>query len=255
MAAILQDVASVFETDALRPLVELAEELSGRSYGDDGATTRAMRILADHSRGAAALIADGVVPSNEDRGYVLRRIMRRAIQQGRAIGLEAPFMGRFAERALETARRPPTRELAAERETSRAGCTTRRRASAARSIAARELLEDLIAERRGAGTSWVDAEDAFKLHDTYGFPYDLTKELLAEEGLVGGRRGLRGADGGAAQRARTGDARTRHGSEDHHGAVLSVRLRGAPIALRRLREAAGRDQPRRGRAPTTGGRW
>ena len=116
MAAILQDVPSVFETDALWPLVELAEELSGRSYADGGATTRAMRILADHSRGTAALIADGVVPSNEDRGYVLRRIMRRAIQQGRAIGLEAPYMERFAERALELLA-PAYPELAAERDT------------------------------------------------------------------------------------------------------------------------------------------
>ena len=88
MAAILQDVDSVFDTDSLRPLVDLAEELSGRSYEQDAATTRAMRILADHSRGTAALIAEGVVPSNEDRGYVLRRIMRRAIQQGRSIELE-----------------------------------------------------------------------------------------------------------------------------------------------------------------------
>ena len=93
MAAILQDVPSVFETDALWPLVELAEDLSGRAYADGGATTRAMRILADHSRGTAALIADGVVPSNEDRGYVLRRIMRRAIQQGRSIELETPVHG------------------------------------------------------------------------------------------------------------------------------------------------------------------
>src|SRR3954471_11211211 len=92
MAAVLQGVPSVFDTDALRPLIDLAEELSGRSYGEGGAATRAMRILADHSRGTAALIADGVVPSNEDRGYVLRRIMRRAIHQGRVIGLEAPFM-------------------------------------------------------------------------------------------------------------------------------------------------------------------
>src|SRR5204862_277632 len=86
MAAILQDVDSVFETDALRPLVDLAEELSGRSYSEGGPTTRAMRILADHSRGTAAMIADGVVPSNEDRGYVLRRIMRRAIQHGVVLG-------------------------------------------------------------------------------------------------------------------------------------------------------------------------
>ena len=104
MAAILQDVDSVFETDALRPLVDLAEELSGHGYADGGKTTRAMRILADHSRGTAALIADGVVPSNEDRGYVLRRIMRRAIQQGRSIGLESPFMEQLRRPGARAAR-------------------------------------------------------------------------------------------------------------------------------------------------------
>ena len=92
LAAILQDVPSVYETDQFRPLVELGEELSGRRYGADVATTKALRVLADHSRAMTFLIADGVVPSNEDRGYILRRIMRRAIQQGRAIGLEPPFL-------------------------------------------------------------------------------------------------------------------------------------------------------------------
>ena len=101
MAAILQGVDSVFETDLFRPLIELAEELSGRAYDDDPKTTRAMRIIADHSRGTVNLIADGVVPSNEERGYVLRRIMRRAIQQGRVLGLEPPYLERFAERAIE----------------------------------------------------------------------------------------------------------------------------------------------------------
>ena len=101
MAAILQDVPSVYRDRPLRPLIDLAEELSGRSYGEDEATTRAMRIVADHSRARAFLIADGVVPSNEDRGYILRRIMRRAIQQGRSLGLEAPWLGRFAERTIE----------------------------------------------------------------------------------------------------------------------------------------------------------
>ena len=92
MAAILQDVPSVFETDLFAPLIELAEEMSGRGFNDDDRTRRAMRIVADHSRGTANLIADGVVPSNEDRGYILRRIMRRAIQQGRVLELEPPFM-------------------------------------------------------------------------------------------------------------------------------------------------------------------
>src|SRR5207248_2654931 len=101
MAAILQGVGSVFETDAYRPLIDLAEELSGHSYEGEPPTTRAMRIVADHSRGMTFLIADGVVPSNEERGYVLRRVMRRAIQQGRVLGLESPWLGRFAERTIE----------------------------------------------------------------------------------------------------------------------------------------------------------
>src|SRR6202000_189304 len=96
MAAILQDVPSVFETDHVRPLIDLAEELSGRTYGESHEVTRAMRIVADHSRGAAFLIADGVVPSNEDRGYVLRRIMRRAILQGRkTLTLDPGFLRHY----------------------------------------------------------------------------------------------------------------------------------------------------------------
>ena len=94
MAAIMQDVPSIFETDTLRPLIDLGVDLSGRRYGSDAATDRSLRILADHTRGMNFLIADGVVPSNEERGYVLRRIMRRAIQQGRALGLDPGFLRR-----------------------------------------------------------------------------------------------------------------------------------------------------------------
>src|SRR3954453_7509383 len=100
-AAILQDVPSVFEADQLRPLVELGEELSNREYEQDFPTTRALRILADHGRAAAFLLADGVVPSNEDRGYILRRIMRRTMQQGHPPGLPEPFLPRLYERAIE----------------------------------------------------------------------------------------------------------------------------------------------------------
>ena len=95
MAAILQDVESVYETDLFEPLIALGEELSGRRYGQDFPTTRALRILADHGRGATFLLGDGVVPSNEDRGYILRRIMRRTLQQGRALGLEESFLPRL----------------------------------------------------------------------------------------------------------------------------------------------------------------
>jgi alanyl-tRNA synthetase len=225
MAAILQGVDSVFETDALRPLVDLAEELSGRSYSDGGGTTRAMRILADHSRGTAALIAEGVVPSNEDRGYVLRRIMRRAIQQGRAIGLESPFMERFADRALELLA-PAYPELAAERDTVMRWVGDEEEGFGRTLERGTEMLQELIAQAKEDGTSWVEAADAFRLHDTYGFPYDLTKELLAEEGLSVDDQGFEELMDEQRSRARMGVA-TAHGSEDHHGAVLSFAA-GAP---------------------------
>src|SRR5829696_5223146 len=180
MAAILQGVDSVFEIDSLRPLIDLAEELSGRSYSDGGATTRAMRILADHTRGTAALIADGVVPSNEDRGYVLRRIMRRAIQQGRSVGLESPFIAKFAERALDLLE-PAYPELAAERDNVLRWVSDEEESFGRTLERGTQMLADIIRHAREDRTSWIDAEDAFRLHDTYGFPYDLTKELLAEE--------------------------------------------------------------------------
>ncbi len=227
MAAILQRVPSVFETDALWPLVELSQELSGECYGDEGPVTRAMRILADHSRGMAALIADGVVPSNEDRGYVLRRIMRRAIQQGRVLGLEAPYMDRFAERAIELL--GPTYEVvAAERKTILRWVRDEEESFGRTLDRGTEMLEELIEQAKQEETSWIDAADAFKLHDTYGFPYDLTKELLAEQGLAVDDQGFEELMEEQRQRARVGTA-TAHGSEDHHGAVLEF-ASGAPVS-------------------------
>ncbi len=225
MAAILQGVDSVFETDVLRPLVDLAEELSGRSYGEDGATNRAMRILADHSRGAAAMIADGVVPSNEERGYVLRRILRRAIHRGRSLGLESPFMERFADAALEILG-PTYPELAAERDTVIRWVTDEEESFGRTLDRGMQMVRDLIRHAHEDRTSWVEAEDAFRLHDTYGFPYDLTKELLADEGLSVDDEGFEELMEEQRARARMGTA-TAHGSEDHHGAVLSF-ASGAP---------------------------
>ncbi|HEX6753402.1 MAG TPA: alanine--tRNA ligase [Solirubrobacterales bacterium] len=219
MAAILQDVPSVFETDLIRPLLDLAEEMSGRSYGEDAVVTRAMRIVADHSRGASFLIADGVVPSNEDRGYILRRIMRRAIQQGRTLGLEAPWLGRFAERTIEVMG-DAYPELAAERETIARWVGDEEESFGRTLERGSELLERLVTEAKESETSWIDAADAFKLHDTYGFPYDLTKELLGEQGLSVDDGGFEELMEEQRQRARTGAA-TAHGSEDRHERVIA----------------------------------
>ncbi|GIK77356.1 MAG: alanine--tRNA ligase [Actinomycetes bacterium] len=183
MAAIKQGVDSVFDTDLLRPLVDLATELSGRPYGaGDAAATRAMRIIADHVRGSVQLIADGVVPSNERRGYVLRRIMRRSIHQGRVLGLEPPYLGRFAERAIDLLA-PVNPALATERDAIMRWTGSEEESFGRTLDRGSQLLERLIDEALAAGTSWVAAESAFELHDTYGFPYDLTRELVAERGL------------------------------------------------------------------------
>ncbi len=217
MAAILQGVGSVFETDAYRPLVELAEELSGRSYGDDRATTRAIRIIADHSKGMTFLLADGVVPSNEERGYILRRVMRRAIQQGRTLGLEPPWLGGFAERTIEMVS-DAYPELADQRQTILRWVADEEEAFGRALDRGSELLTRLIAEAQEQGTSWVDAADAFKLHDTYGFPYDLTKELLAEQGLSVDDSGFEALMEKQRVRARTG---AEPQVPDRHQAVIS----------------------------------
>jgi alanyl-tRNA synthetase len=225
MAAILQDVPSVFETDHVRPLIELAEELSGRRYDEGGAVTRAMRIVADHSRGAAFLIADGVVPSNEDRGYILRRIMRRAIQQGRTLGLGAPWLGQFAERAIELMG-DAYPELVTERATIERWVGDEEESFGRTLERGSELLERLVAEAEQQETSWIDAADAFKLHDTYGFPYDLTKELLAERGLTVDDQGFEELMEEQKARARMASA-TAHGSENTHERVAAFAA-GAP---------------------------
>ncbi len=182
MAAILQDKQSVFETDQFQPLIELGEELSGRRYGEEHASDRALRILADHSRAMTFLTADGVVPSNEDRGYVLRRVMRRAVQQGRVLGLDPGFLTRYSERVREImgGSYPELGEhaeaidmwLAAEEEgfgrTLAQGLTT---------------LNEYMERARVAGSATVPAADVFRLHDTFGFPYEMTSELLAEQGM------------------------------------------------------------------------
>jgi alanyl-tRNA synthetase len=182
MAAVLQSVESVYETDLFVPLVRLGEELSGRGYGQDFPTTRALRILADHGRSAAFLLADGVVPSNEDRGYILRRIMRRTMQQGQVLGLEDPFLPRLYERAVEVMG-DAYPDLKAEWPTIERWARAEEESFSRTLAQGEKLLAELVERAQAESTSWVSAEDAFRLHDTYGFPYELTKELLAEQGL------------------------------------------------------------------------
>ena len=219
LAAIVQDVPSVFETDQLRPLVELGEELSGRRYGDDPEATRALRILADHGRGMAFLLADGVVPSNEDRGYVLRRIMRRAIRQGRVLGVDHGLLPALCERTAEIMGGAYP-ELRAEAETARRWAVAEEEGFGRTLEHGERLLAEVIRRAKEAGTSWIEPEEAFRLHDTYGFPYEMTREVLAEEGLSVDDGGFEELMERARQIARAGGGRREVAGGEHHERVL-----------------------------------
>jgi alanyl-tRNA synthetase len=182
MALIQQNTPSIFETDQFLPLIRLGEELSGRTYGSDFETDRALRILADHTRGMSFLVADGVVPSNEDRGYVLRRVMRRALLQGRRIGIEDAFLTRFSSvvRELMADAYP---ELHAEAKTIDMWLSREEQQFGQTLEQGTRILEEHIARAKESGAEGIGAEQAFQLHDTYGFPFELTVELAAEQGL------------------------------------------------------------------------
>jgi alanyl-tRNA synthetase len=211
LASIMQGTRSVFETDQFRPLIELGEELSGRRYGTDEPADRAMRILADHTRGASFLIADGVVPSNEERGYVLRRIMRRAVVQGRRTGFDPGFLPRYAEVVRETmgAAYP---ELTEHRETIEMWMRTEEEAFNRTLEQGMRQLDELIQRAREAGEEGIGADQAFLLHDTYGFPFDLTLELAAERGLGVDEQGFE--ERMEEQRVRARGATAGRGSQD-----------------------------------------
>jgi alanyl-tRNA synthetase len=176
-AAILQDVMSVYETDVYQAIMRWIGEQSGVAYGDSPEATKAHRVLADHGRGMTFLAADGIAPSNEGRGYVMRRIIRRAVQQGDRVGLQAPYLAQLSDVVieqmkggypeLEEHREEIHRILNAEEE--RFGKTLER---------GLRLFEE-VAEKGGV----ISGEDAFRLHDTYGFPLELTLELARERGL------------------------------------------------------------------------
>jgi len=182
LAAVLQGKETVFETDQFAPLIALGEELSGRRYGEDFPTDKALRVLADHARGLTFLLCDGVVPSNEDRGYVLRRVMRRAIQHGRGLSLEPGFLDRYADVVTELmgAEYP---ELVERRELARRWMSAEEESFGRTLESGLRRLDELIARARDAGAEGIAGADAFLLHDTYGFPVDMTREIVTDHGL------------------------------------------------------------------------
>ena len=181
-AAVVQGKTSVYETDLFTPLLEGVSELTGKGYGSNEAMDNAMRVIAEHSRGITFLIADGVIPSNEGRGYVLRRVLRRAALFGRRLGLDKPFVGEMARAAIEQmghvypelVQRQDFILQVTELEEARFSATL---------STGLELLDRIMDEAASKGGNRISGEQAFKLYDTYGFPKELTTEIAAERGF------------------------------------------------------------------------
>lgn len=183
IAFIKQGVDNMYETDQVRPVLDRAVALSGRTYGADHEDDVRFRVVADHVRSSLMLMSDGVTPSNDGRGYILRRLMRRAIRSMRLLGVEGPtFADLFA--ASRDAMADAYPEVVADWPRI-SQYALAEEATFLRTLAAGEaILDDSLVETRRAGGTTIPGAEAFLLHDTYGFPIDLTLEVAEEAGLT-----------------------------------------------------------------------
>ena len=183
LAVVVQDVDSIFDVDTLRALRNKVCEVAGKTYGVNHEDDVSIRLITDHMRSATFLISDGVMPTNEGRGYVLRRLIRRAARHGRLLGIEGPFLEKLSETVIEGSKDGyPELE---EKKTFILNVLHNEESQFNKTIdQGLKILADLEAEMKEAGKSVLGGSDAFRLYDTYGFPIDLTKEILEEKGYT-----------------------------------------------------------------------
>ncbi|MGE5248351.1 MAG: alanine--tRNA ligase, partial [Verrucomicrobiota bacterium] len=183
LAAVIQGVGNNYDTDLFRPILSDISGLCGRSPAESRATAAAMRVIADHARATAFLIADGVMPSNEGRGYVLRRIMRRALRHGRKLGFEGPFLHRVAGSVVRefSVAYPELQQSASFIDT--VSFQEERRFLETLDAGLR-MVEEEFSRMAKAGANVFPGDAAFRLYDTFGFPVDLTADLCRERGMA-----------------------------------------------------------------------
>ncbi len=226
---LLQGVDSMFDTDLFLPIIDAAASILGTGYGKDPASDVALRVLADHGRAFSMLVADGVLPANEGRGYVLRRVVRRAVLAARRAGVEKPIGPALVQAAIEVlgeaypalrAQQDLIVNVVAREE---AGFDRTLRAGLSR-------LEEAFA----TGTKVLQGDVAFTLHDTHGFPVELTEELARDAGVEVDRTGFDAAMAAQRERARAAAKSTRAGDEAAYRALLEAE--GATVFVGRGQE-------------------
>ena len=227
IAFIKQGVQNMYETDQVRPVLDLASELSGRRYGADHGDDVRMRIIADHVRSSLMLLSDGVTPSNEGRGYILRRLMRRGIRSMRLLGVDGPtFPELFA--ASRDAMKAAYPELETEYPRLSAYAFAEEE-TFLRTLAAGSATLDLsVAQTKDAGGTTIAGAEAFLLHDTYGFPIDLTLEIAEEAGLTVDRAAFDTLMLEQRTRAKA-DARSRKRALADHSVYREFRAKGETV--------------------------
>lgn len=229
LASVIQGKPSNFETDLMFPIIEYACKVAGVEYGKDADTDVSLKVIADHARSMTFMIGDGILPSNEGRGYVLRRILRRAVRHGRLIGISDKFLAGAVDVVISmfghvytnlSEKRDYIQKVIDMEETS--FLRTLKQGS--------ELLNEEIAKLKAEGKTVLDGATAFKLNDTFGFPWELTAEILEEQGLTMDKEGFDAALEVQRQMAR--DARN-----DKAGRPVVYETKGVDVAALKVDES------------------
>ncbi|MEK7803304.1 MAG: alanine--tRNA ligase, partial [Deltaproteobacteria bacterium] len=183
LTTVLQGKKSNYDTDLFMPIIDLIEELSGKSYGENEGDDTSIKAIADHSRAVTFLITDGILPSNEGRGYVLRRILRRASRHGKLLGINEPFLYKLCGRVIEVMGNAYPEIVMARDSIIKAaeGEEERFLETLERGL---NILDGEIAALKKRGKKAIPGNVAFKLYDTYGFPLDLTADIIRTEGFT-----------------------------------------------------------------------
>jgi len=183
LAVAVQDVYSIFEVDTIKALLDKVSELARTEYKTDEIKDISLRLITDHIRSVTFMISDGIMPSNEGRGYVLRRLLRRAARHGRLLGIEGVFLAELCNVVIDTSK-DGYPELNEKKEMIFKVISEEEYKFNKTIDQGLSILNDMIAELETNGNKKLSGEDAFKLYDTYGFPIDLTKEILEEKEIL-----------------------------------------------------------------------
>ena len=201
LACVMQGVGNLFEVDTVQSVLHHVEAISGKTYKQDEKVDISIRVITDHIRSCTFMVSDGILPSNEGRGYVLRRLLRRAARHGRMLGIQRPFLVDLVETVIQSSESayPELREHDAYIKK----VIGTEEANFARTIdAGMNILTNLIDSREKAHQNLLSGLDAFKLNDTFGFPLDLTREIAAEQGLQVDEEGFHAEMAKQKERAR-----------------------------------------------------